>query len=67
MFVIAPELRDAADDDGADAQDAADLGGRARVHTIAVGKILFFQNLVHRVAVNHSILGVLCELLLEQK
>ena len=60
------KLGDAAHDDGIDAEQLAQLGGRRGVGAIAVRKVLLGKNLVERLAFDHAIGSVLHQILYQQ-
>src|SRR5690242_14666378 len=66
VLVVVAELRHAADNDGVNAQQAADLGGRVRIGAIAVGEVLFGEDLVHRLALDDGVRAVLHQVAHEQ-
>src|SRR5581483_1267659 len=63
---VVAELSDAADNDGVHAQQFADFGGARRIGAVAGGEILFRQNFVQGLALDHGISAVLDEALHQQ-
>ena len=61
-LIVAAELGDAADDDGVDAEDAGDLGGAVGVGAVAVGEVLFGEDLVELLAFDHGVDAVVHQL-----
>ena len=64
-LVVTAELGDAADDDGIHTQNAGDLGGAGGVGAIAVGEILFRQDLVELFAFDDGV-GAIVDQLIDQ-
>ena len=62
VLVVAAELGDGADDDGVNAEELADFGGAGRIGAIAIGEILFGEELVESGAFDDGILAVFDEL-----
>ena len=67
MLIVAAKLGDGAGDDGTHAQNTADFGGSCSIDAVAIGEILFFEDLIHGVAVDHPIFGVLNKLLFQEQ
>src|SRR5580704_12456267 len=63
VLVVAAKLGDAADDDGVHAEELADFGGAGGIGAVAVGEILFGEELVESCALNDGVLAVFDELL----
>ena len=62
VLVVAAELGDGADDDGVDAEELADFGGAGGIGAIAIGEILFGEELVESGAFDDGVLAVFDEL-----
>src|SRR5208283_718560 len=66
VLIVAAKLRDRANDDAVHAEDLPDLCGGCRVGAVAIGKILFGENLIERVPLNHRVFAVLHQFLDQQ-
>jgi len=56
---VVPELGDAADDDRVDAEEFSDLCRRCRVRTVAIGEVLFGQDLVQGLPFDDRVAAIL--------
>ena len=66
VLVVAPELRDTSKDYRVHTQDPTYFGCRRGICSIAIGKVLFGQNFVQRIALDYGIFPIFDQLLHQQ-